>query len=119
MIKRPLLFTSFALTVGVTLGFFLLYAENYVAKELLGLLGSEIEASGPYKLQYDSADMSFLTLKAQARNARIVQDGKTKVLVPLLEARFSLGHIRERIATLDELRLITGKFLCLVLRSHA
>lgn len=105
MLKRPLILTSLALLTGVLLGFGLLYAENFVAKSLMGLLEHEVESAGPYKLEYDSADVSFLTFKGQARNARVVQDGKVLVTVANLRARFSLWKIFQRVATLEELKL--------------
>lgn len=108
MIKRPILFSSFALLVGVVLGFSLLYLENYAAKKLIGLLEHEVVSAGPYKLEYDSADMSFITFKGQARNARITENGETKVLVPLLQARFSFWKIAQKIATLEELKLVNA-----------
>ena len=106
MIKRPLIFTSFALIIGVVSGFFMLFAESYVAKALLGLLEHEVVSAGPYKLEYDSADMNFLTLNAQARNVRITEAGKVKVLVPLMKANFSLWKIGKSIATLNELKMV-------------
>jgi outer membrane protein assembly complex protein YaeT len=107
--KRPLLFASISLLLGLSFGLSIIFLEKFIAKKLLAVLATEIRASGPYDFSYESADLNLFRLKAIAKNAKIVsirQPNKTLINVPRLEANFSIRRIQQRIADLLELKLI-------------
>lgn len=83
--------------------------EGYCARKLMSVFREEIQAAGPFELQYDDAKLSFLTFQASASNVRITEAGETKVLVPRLELNFNLKSLSKRVVVLRDLNFIDAK----------
>ncbi len=103
-LKKPI----FGIFCGIIIGLSFLRLKSFLANELIGLLDNEVRSSCNCSLEYDSISMSFLPLRAEARNARIVSSGKTKLTFKKVLAYFSLQKLGERKILLNELLLIDG-----------
>ncbi len=99
------IFVLSALGAGIYIG---LSAEGYARKGLFDLLDGEIKASTPCHLEVGSLQVSLLQLKADAKDAAMVCDGKRKMIVKKIHASFSLAKIFEHAFPLN-LDLIDGQ----------
>lgn len=82
--------------------------EEYLAGQLMELLGDEVKNSIPCELTYDSASISLIRLTGKASNARVVCSGEVFLQFKEIQADFSLGKIFNHIIELTHLRLLNG-----------
>jgi outer membrane protein insertion porin family len=79
-----------------------------LARSLIGLLDDEAKACNG-RITYEEADISLLTLRAEARNVRLVRDGSTGLLFKRITAQFSLKEIFSKTILLTSLTLSEGE----------
>lgn len=105
MMRKHLLITMVLalLCSGLILGGRL---KQEAVRALIGLLDEEASTSCGGSIVYDTASLSLLTLSAEARNVRLVVEGKPHLTVNRLRARFGLRDIFSKIVHLDSLELI-------------
>ena len=106
--KKGLILSSIGILLGLATGFFILWAQRYAAEQLTALLYDEVKESTGCEYKVESIEVSLLTLKAHAGNARIECENEIFLLYEKLEAKFSLRRIREKIILLDNLHLSDG-----------
>lgn len=106
--RKGVLFAVLGLLLGALLASGLLYIKSYGGRALIGLLASEVERSGPYKLAYDTVEVSLLTLSAEAHNVRVLEGNTTRLFFSKVSASFSLSKITQRQFLLKELQLRDG-----------
>lgn len=96
------------LFVGILCGLLLLITQNYVAGQLVLLLEDEVIESCDCKFEVEDISVSFLTLSAKAKNARIIENNKTKLEFEKLKLTFGINDINEKKVYLNRLDLIDG-----------
>lgn len=95
------------LLLGVVIGIAIQVTQRVAARALTELLDSEARAAcDGCRFVAEEFDVSLLTLRAVARNARIEEHGVPAFSVRELRGRFGLGDILERVARLEELQLL-------------
>ncbi|MFO0415934.1 MAG: translocation/assembly module TamB domain-containing protein, partial [Pseudomonadota bacterium] len=96
------------LFLGLTTGAVVLLAKHWLVNEIVTALEEEVVASCDCSLSFDSISLSFTTLRARARNVRILERGVPRLSFKDIRAKVDLSEIRERKVHLTSLVLNQG-----------
>lgn len=96
------------LFLGLSTGAGLLLAKQWIIREVVSALEDEVVASCDCSLAFDSLSLSFLTLRAHARNVRIVEQGLPKLAFKSIVANVDISEIRDKRIHLSSLTLRDG-----------
>jgi outer membrane protein insertion porin family len=102
-------FAFIGLLVGISVGLGINLFKEYLINEIVEALEDEVKASCDCSLAFDSFTVSFITLSGRASNVRILEKGTPKLTFNKVTANFSLGQIREKIISIDNLVLSSGQ----------
>lgn len=96
------------LFLGLSAGAAILLAKQWLVNEIVTALEEEVVASCDCSLAFDSISLSFSTLRARARNVRIVERGVPRLSFKTIAARIDLSEIRDKKVHLQNLVLSDG-----------
>jgi outer membrane protein insertion porin family len=96
------------LFLGLSTGAAILLAKQYLLNEVVSALEEEIVASCDCSLAFDSLSLSFTTLRARARNIRIVEKGAPRLSFKTITAKIDISEIRDKKVHLANLILNEG-----------
>ncbi len=97
------------LLIGISVGLGVSLFKEYLINEIVEALEDEVKASCDCSLAFDSFTVSFITLSGRATNVRILEKGTPKLTFDKITANFSLGQIREKVVSIDNLILSKGQ----------
>jgi outer membrane protein insertion porin family len=96
------------LFLGLLTGAVVLYAKSWLVNEIVTALEDEVVASCECSLAFDSLSLSFTTLRAKARNVRIVEKGIPKLSFKTITTKVDISEIRDKRVHLKNLTLNEG-----------
>ncbi len=96
------------LFLGLSTGAAILLAKQWLINEVVSALEEEVVASCDCALAFDSLSLSFSTLRARARNVRIVENGVPRLSFKTITAKVDISEIREKKVHLQNLVLSDG-----------
>ncbi len=111
MIRKLLRGNTLALIglfLGLSAGAVILLSKQWLANEIISALEEEVVASCECSLAFDSISLSFSTLRARARNVRIVENGVPRLSFKTITAKVDLSEIRDKKIHLENLILNEG-----------
>lgn len=100
--------TLVGILIGVITGFGILGLQSFIAGELHTLLNEEARKACNCSFDASSIDISLLTLRGKAKNARILRNGEPRLLFREVETRFSLTQLGQKRIVLSDLHLKDG-----------
>lgn len=86
----------------------MLYAKHWLVNEIVTALEEEVVASCDCSLAFDSLSLSFSTLRARARNVRIMEKGTPKLSFKTITTKVDISEIRDKKVHLKNLTLNEG-----------
>ncbi len=96
------------LLIGISVGLGINLLKGYLINEIVEAVEDEVRASCDCTLAFDSFTLSLTTLSGRARNVRVLERGAPKLTFGKISANFSLGQIRDKIVSIDNLVLSDG-----------
>jgi outer membrane protein insertion porin family len=96
------------LFLGLSTGAAILLAKQYLINEVVSALEEEVVASCNCSLAFDSLSLSFSTLRARARNVRIIENGAPRLSFKTITAKIDISEIRDKKVHLANLILNEG-----------
>ncbi|MFN4895617.1 MAG: translocation/assembly module TamB domain-containing protein [Pseudomonadota bacterium] len=99
---------SIGLFLGLSTGAVILLAKQWLINEVVSALEEEVIASCDCSLAFDSLSLSFSTLRARARNVRIVEKGVPRLSFKTITTKIDISEIRDRKVHLRNLILNDG-----------
>ncbi len=96
------------LFLGLSTGAAIILAKQWLVNEIVSALEEEVVASCDCSLAFDSLSLSFSTLRARARNVRIVEKGVPRLSFKTITAKVDISQIREKKVHLSNLLLNDG-----------
>lgn len=96
------------LFLGLSTGAAILLAKQWLINEVVSALEEEVVASCDCSLAFDSFSLSFSTLRARARNVRIVENGVPRLSFRTITAKVDISEIRDKKVHLENLVLSDG-----------
>lgn len=106
--KKGILFAILGLIFGAALGLGIRTLEAKLGPILLGSLEDEMKKVCDCSLAYDSAKVSLITLRAKAKNVRMMSGGKPKLSFDSIKASFGFPNLGAKTFPLTRLELIGG-----------
>jgi outer membrane protein insertion porin family len=96
------------LFLGLSVGGAILLSKQWLVHEIVSALEEEVVASCDCSLAFDSLSLSFSTLRARARNVRIVEKGVPRLSFKTITAKVDVSEIRDKKVHLRNLILNDG-----------
>jgi len=96
------------LFLGLSAGAGILLAKQWLVNEIVTALEEEVVASCECSLAFDSLSLSFSTLRARARNVRLVEKGIPRLSFKTITTKVDISEIREKRVHLKDLTLSDG-----------